>query len=217
MRRSLIAISGLLLTASFALAGEFHYETRQKQTGGLTDHSIISISREENGNYTYHFRRGLPDYVQEELHTFNAAHETIDTHVVNAQDGTDYTLKREGHTLIIKGKLKGRIADQTIRIGKEPFFSFPKFNLAAFILQRRKQVAFWALRTDTFKLYKMIAVKTGRKTIQLGGKDANALEIYMTTDNPLFRLFKRYYYFRPSDGMFLKQEYDDGRVRELAE
>jgi hypothetical protein len=76
-------------------------------------------------------------------------------------------------------------------------------------------MTFWSLRTDTLEEYKMIATRQGVENIIIRKRPTFAAKVYLTTANPLFRAFKRTYFFRLNDGLFLKQEYADGRVREL--
>jgi len=216
MRRALVLLIVALLGTTTAWAQQtYYYETVNKHSQKLTDHSRIRMEKTGDGEISVHFEEGQSDYPQQEDYIFNAAYESISFHVVNTQSQTDFNVRREGNSIIIKGKLNGQSASRTLAIDNAPLFGFPKFNLARFVLSDEKKITFWAMRHDDLNAYKMIVTREGREKITVNGQSIEAIKVTFTTENPLFHIFKRTYYFRPTDGLFLKQEYADGRVREL--
>jgi len=199
-----------------ALAQMTHYyESRHQDTGALSERSLISIRSDADGKRYVHFEKGYPDYTQTEDYVFGPQYETLSGRILNKNERTDYTIMRQGTSAVITGTLEGKEINRQLGLGNDPLFLFPKFNLAGFVLSDKKMITFWSLRNDTLEEYKMIAKREGVENIIISGKPTTAAKVYLTTANPLFRIFKRTYYFRLNDGLFLKQEYADGRVREL--
>ena len=195
----------------------FHYRMYDKNTNETLETSAVHFDFSDPAAIKLTFETGVAASEQKEIYLLDNNYETLSWHVVNAGNGTDYTGKRLGDVLRIEGRFNGKTVNKDIKIDQNPFFAFPKFELRPLFLSQRKEpfYNFWAMRQDTLEIYKMTASYQGEETIRVNGKDIKAWKIYWSAANPLFRIFKRTYYYRQPDGMFLKQEYPDGRIREL--
>jgi len=196
----------------------YSYRTVDKASGALLDHSRARLDRSEPGVIRLEFERGLPDYPQKELYVFSEAYETLRWTVANAVTATDYAGVKQARRIVIEGRLNGEPVSKELSVDEKPFFAFPKFELTPLAFaEKGASSAFWALRPDTLDAYEMIAVNRGGTAIDLHGEPTAVTAIEWYPANPLLRMFRRTYYYRQSDGLFVKQEYSDGRVRELTD
>ena len=203
----------LFLSPAFAQQ-TYHYRAYHKSTDETIERSFIRFERKTDTIQAY-FAKGLEDFPQQEKYVLDKNYGTLSWSVTNPRTETEYTGERRGNTVTIQGRFQGKEVNKELPIDEKPFFAFPKIELTPFALSQEKKFVFWALRNDELSVFKMLAQHAGRETLRINGQPTEAIKVYWTTDNPLFRLFKRTYYFRASDGIFLKQEYPDGRVREL--
>ena len=62
----------------------------------------------------------------------------------------------------------------------------------------------------------MKAVKKGVKTIIVNGKEVEAIKVYYSITGKLReKHYNHNYYYRKSDGLFIKKEDPSGRIEEL--
>ena len=62
----------------------------------------------------------------------------------------------------------------------------------------------------------MRAVKKGTKIIVVNGKEVEAIMVYYSITGKLRgKYYNRNYYYRKSDGLFIKKEWPGGRIEEL--
>ena len=193
------------------------YKTYDKQTLRVLERSRVRFDHSQPGVIQAAFEQGISDdYPQKEEYIFDKDYKTLRWSVKNSQTSTDYTGSKEGKKIILKGTFNNKPISKELPIDDTgPFYAFPKIELTPFVLSDKKKLLFWAMRNDTLEVYKMIATPQGEEKIIVNGKMVNAKKVYWSPVNPLFRIFQRTYYYRASDGIFLKQEYPDGRVREL--
>ena len=198
-------------------ADTFHYRMYETATNKTLETSVVHFDFSNSQVIKLTFEKGVTAPEQKEEFLFDNNYETLSWHVKNAATGTDYTGKRLANVIRIEGHFNGKAVTKDIKVDQNPFFAFPKFELRPLFLSQRKETSyeFWAMRQDTLEVYKMIASYRGEDTIKVGGKDMKVWKIYWSPANPLFRIFKRTYYYRQSDGMFVKQEYPDGVIREM--
>ena len=79
-----------------------------------------------------------------------------------------------------------------------------------------QQMKFWSLRRDTMTKLPMQAIRKGVETVMINGKEVEAIKIYYSITGKLReRHFNHNYYFRKSDGLFLKKEEHKGRIEVL--
>ncbi|HLF18753.1 MAG TPA: hypothetical protein VI749_07675 [Candidatus Omnitrophota bacterium] len=217
MKRHIFLFIFTFLFLSPALAQPtYHFREYRKNTNETIERTTIRFEHQA-GTIKAFFARGLEDFPQQEEYVLNKDYETVSWSVTNLQTATAYTGERKGNTVVIKGKFLGKEVNKVLPIDKRPFFAFPKIALTRFALSKKKELVFWALRNDELTVFKMLAQHKGTETISVNGVPVEAVKVYWSTVNPLFRIFKRTYYYRASDGIFLKQEYPDGKIRELVQ
>jgi len=129
--------------------------------------------------------------------------------------GTDFTGENDGSVFTFKGKLKNVQVNKVIDFKSRPFYIVPKINLSKFALSSMPQLKF--VIPNRNKLTKMVmqAKKRGEETIEVNGKKVEAIKIYYSATGVREKHYSRDYYFRKSDGIFLKKVEPDGSIEEL--
>ena len=74
---------------------------------------------------------------------------------------------------------------------------------------------FWGFQNKELEVYPMKAVYEEPERIMAGGEQVEAVRVYWTVDDFRSAFFKRTYWFRQSDGIYLKQKSAGGTFREL--
>lgn len=133
-------------------------------------------------------------------------------------EDTDYTAQRNGRVLNIKGKYNGEPIDKELELGGKSLHIYPKYSLTKFVLSDLPKMKLWTLRRDKLSKLPMQAIKKGTKTIMVNGEEVEAIKVYYSiTGKMREKHFNHNYYYRKSDGLFLKKEEPKGRIEELIE
>lgn len=154
-------------------------------------------------------------YTQEEEFILDENYETISWSTKREKEDTDYSGVKEGNIITLKGKLEGEDISKTIELDDQPFYFTPKFNLTKFILSDQQHIEFWMLRKDKLTKYLMEATKKGETTIEVDGQEVEAIKIRYAATGKGAKYYKRTYFYRKSDGMFIKRKALDGAITEL--
>jgi len=208
-----------LLTAGPLLAEEtslvFHsYKAESKE---ITREYFVSL-RDLDDDQKFFSRRiqGKNCMINDEI-ILNQEYETQQWKRTCPEDNTEFSGEREGDTFFIKGKLKGRPLNTKIKLADRPFYIIPKLNLTHFALSDTPQIKFWTLRRDTLVKLLMQAEKKGEETIVVNGKKVAAVKILYSATGLRKKYYSRDYYFRKSDGLFIKKVEPDGSTEELVQ
>ena len=123
---------------------------------------------------------------------------------------------RDGEVLVVKGKLKGKEIDKQIKLGHKPLYIYPKYNLAKFALSDMTRLKFWTLRRDEMSKLPMQAIKKGTVTVTVNGKEVEAIKVYYSITGKMRKKYYNHnYYYRKSDGLFVKKEWSKGKIEKL--
>lgn len=192
----------------------FYYQSYHEKTKEVVNTFSIRIGElKNNQRHVWWDRKG--DQVVHEEYVLDSSWATLSWHVSIPADQTDYSGKRVGNNLFLKGKFKGEAINKELPIGKEPFYYNPKLGLRALAESKAKKMEFWAIRHDTLGHFKMVGVKKKRRMITIQGKKIEAEGIFWYAKIDIARLFKRTYWFRLSDGVFVKEIVSGDLVRAL--
>lgn len=135
---------------------------------------------------------------------------------VCVEEDTDVTSVRNGNILVVKGRLQGQVIDKEIELGRQALHIYPKYSLTKFVLSDMPKMNFWTMRRDKMEKLPMQAIKKGIKTIVVNGEEVDAIKVYYSITGKLRqKSFNHNYYYRQSDGLFLKKEEPKGRVEDL--
>jgi hypothetical protein len=135
---------------------------------------------------------------------------------VCADEDTDYIAERNGNILTVKGRIKGEVVDKELELGNKALHIYPKYSLSKFALSGMPSMKLWSMRRDEMTLLPMQAVRKGVETITVNSKDVEVIKVYYSITGKLReKYYNHYYYFRKSDGLFLKKVENNGRVEVL--
>jgi len=133
-----------------------------------------------------------------------------------AEEDTEYTAERKGEFLIIKGKAKGKAVDKKLEVGSKALYVYPKYSLSKFALSGMPKMKFWTIRRDRLSKLPMQAVRKGVETVMINDEEVEAVKVYYSIVGKLReKHYNHNYYYRKSDGLFLKKEEKSGRVERL--
>ena len=214
MIRRMIFFFIFLLSISICSANQtYYYESFEDDQSAPSDNFTIQIGDLQKGQRVVQWREEEDGFVKYEEYVLDDSWATLQWHVSDAKNKTDYEGRREGKHLILEGMFLGRRIEKKIPIGKEPFYFNPKLGLRSFVESDRKKQEFWAIRHDTLGEFKMVAKKEKREWIEVSGQKFEAERIFWHAKVDFAKLFKRTYWFRVSDGVYIKQEGSSNRTR----
>lgn len=128
---------------------------------------------------------------------------------------TEYVGERTGDTLLIKGRNRGKEIDKRIKIDDHPFFFHPALGLSEFVRSGEKSQEFWTLRPDNLSEYKMKAENQGTETILVNGEPLKTIRVKWGLTGWLSGFYSQTFWFRESDGVFVKSKISRGLFTEL--
>lgn len=205
---------GVMIGPAYA-ARTVHYKTYHPGTGEITNRFYYSIDSNLSGEYQVHWIIDEDGTKTEEDYILDGQLATLRFRVVNVEDGTDYVGEREDDSIFVRGRFKGEKVERMMAIDERPFYYNPKIGLRAFVLSAEKEKKFWGFQNRELKVYPMKAVREGPERIVVAGQEVEAIQIYWTVDDFRSAFFKRTYWFRASDGLYIKQRSKGGTFREM--
>ncbi|MBP9854976.1 MAG: hypothetical protein KBD53_08925 [Candidatus Omnitrophica bacterium] len=153
--------------------------------------------------------------VNEESYVLDQDWSTVQWEVVDSKESLKYSAVREGNKLRLKGISRNKNFEKEFVIDDDPFYYNPKVGLRFLVGSDKESMTFWGMRHDNLDIYKMKAVKKGKETIQVNGQAVEAIRIDWSALQGLTKYFSRTYWFRSSDGNFVKQKVAGSKVRSL--
>ena len=195
----------------------YFYETHTK-TGQLKDKFHLTIDKLPSGETKYSREIAKNGTEESEESILNESFETVGWSRKRTDGKTNYTGVKEENVLTLTGKMKGKgRINRTIKLDGKPFYYTPKFNLTHFVLSDAQEITFWMLRKDLLTKYLMQAKKVGEEKITVGDKKYKAVKVYYSATGIGEKYYNRTYYFRKSDGLFIKKENPKGTTTELVD
>jgi hypothetical protein len=119
---------------------------------------------------------------------------------------TAVTVRRQGDTLLVSGRVQGEAADSRIVLDDDPWFQATSLSLRPFIMSEERRIRFWLLRPDTLKAYKLTATRQGVETLALPSGPTPAVKVVLRAGGILAPFWSSTYWFRADDGLFLRFE-----------
>ena len=199
-----------------AYAGQvLRYKTYHPGTGEEFNRFYCLIEGNLSGGYQVHWTVEEGGMMIEEDYTLNEHFGTLRFRVVNIKEKTDYVGERKEDLIFIHGRFKGKKVERTMTIDERPFYYNPKIGLTAFVRSGEKQGKFWGFQNKELKVYPMKATNEGLDMISVNGENVEAIRVHWAVDDFRSAFFRRIYWFRETDGLYLKQKTDGGKFREL--
>ena len=131
------------------------------------------------------------------------------THKFTHKDSTrniDLTAIKDGNNVILKGTSEEKTIDEVIKLDKAPWKQSMSYSLSEFALSDIDKIEYWIIRLDKFKGEKMQAEKAGTEDITINGKLYHTIKIKISAAGLRSKFWSGYYWFRSSDGLFLKYD-----------
>lgn len=104
----------------------------------------------------------------------------------------------------IEGMFKNQPINETHAIDARPWFQTLSYSLSRLIQTQRNNISFWMIRPDNLTLHKMSAGRLGPEDIPLNGKVVPAERIQIRLAGMLGAFWSGDYWFRRTDGVFIR-------------
>jgi hypothetical protein len=120
---------------------------------------------------------------------------------------TAYLARREGDELVLNGTFKGAELSRRIPINANPWYESMEWSLADYALSGSTQpLLFWVVNPFEAQGYEMQAIGEGPENIADNGQSVPALRVRVRPAGLLALFWSTLYWFRPTDGRFLRYE-----------
>jgi hypothetical protein len=124
---------------------------------------------------------------------------------VERSDGS-VNARRERNAIVFGGELDGASVDRTVKIDEVPWYQALSYSLRQRVLDGGLPVTFWMVRPDTLEPVKLRADKESNEVITLSGRELPCVRLRVTGTGFTGRFWHCFYWFRESDGLFMRYE-----------
>jgi hypothetical protein len=128
----------------------------------------------------------------------------------NKGEDTDLTAQRSDNSIAIKGDFKGKEITKELKIGNRPWYQAWNLSFGRFVLSGRERQEFWTLRESDLKEFVMVVLREKEEIIELNGEAVETVKVKVTLNNWMSKFWEVHYWFRKSDGVFLRCEGANG-------
>jgi len=136
----------------------------------------------------------------------NAQSETVSMNFKNSIYDSEYSAVRKSDIISVSGKINGKIADKDIKIDSGSWYQAAEYSLMNFVLSGEKSCKYWLVSPADLKATKFVAYNEGIETITLNKSRVQAFRVRVTLDNWMSVFWSVNYWFRASDGLYIKFE-----------
>lgn len=120
---------------------------------------------------------------------------------------SDFQAVRQGNTIRIHGTVGGRRVERVQAIDGRPWLGLVELSLVDFVLSERTgSLSFWVIDSSTGNAHRLSVQKDGRESIVIAGTRVEAVRLRMTVPGLPALFWSAAWWFRASDGMFVKYE-----------
>ena len=120
---------------------------------------------------------------------------------------TAYSASREGNEILIQGTLKGQPLSRRIPIDSHPWYESMEWSLQPFAVSGSSEpLLFWVVQPYEGQAFLMQAREEREEDIPVDGRTLEALRVKVSPWGILSLFWSSLYWFRPSDGTFLRYE-----------
>jgi hypothetical protein len=121
--------------------------------------------------------------------------------------GTVYAARREENELLLQGTLKGASFSRRITINANPWLESMEWSLAEYALSgSRLPLVFWVVNPFEGLAYEMQAIGESSENVMDNGQSVPAMRVRVRPAGLLAPFWSTLYWFRPTDGRFLRYE-----------
>jgi hypothetical protein len=125
----------------------------------------------------------------------------------NAEQRTLYSETREGNELRLVGTVKGKPISRVARIDGLPVYQSVERSLQGYAISGSSQTLyFWMVLPMEASVFRLMARREGREIINVAGAMVEAEKVKVSLTGVISFLWSSIYWYRPTDGTFLKSE-----------
>lgn len=124
------------------------------------------------------------------------------------EQNTKLVAEKNGAVIQVKGRVKGKEISREFKIGNRPWYQAVNLSFGVFVLSGKDRQEFWIMQN--LKGYNMVAIRDKEEILQVNGQDVAAVKVRMTLTGWVSRFWNVYYWFRKSDGLYLRYEGANG-------
>lgn len=199
---ALVFFHGLACVPAHASAVEsYHYE---ETVGGVEKEIQWCVDKSGTTRLLYQSSKEM--HITQTDHTFA----TVQWEMQKKGEDTSLHACRRPQAILIGGRWKGQPITKELPVDDAPWYQATSWSLRSFVLSPREEVRFWTVRIDTLTAHKIRAVKKRRQILNLNGAKEDAVEVELRLTGVLAFFWKSSYWFRRSDGVFLRFEGPSG-------
>ena len=168
--------------------------------------STIEVSRELNGNFPtiqIAMSYGVSCTVLND-----SEQSTLSVKYTDKPNDTMYVATRLINVISIEGIFKGKPISKVLQIDSRPVYAYPEWSFQQFVVTGsiRKPIFFWFFVAEDAAVRLMTACGVGRETIDTSNGQMDADKIKMNLPGFASVYWSAFYWYRPSDGVFLRSE-----------
>lgn len=128
----------------------------------------------------------------------------------NREEDTNLVAKRSGDLIIVQGRFKGKEVAKKIKIDGRPWFQAWNLSFGPFVLSGEGKREFWAIQDSDLKEFVMVVLREKEEALELNDEAVEAVKFKVTLNNWMSIFWSCNYWFRKSDGVFLRSEGANG-------
>ena len=122
----------------------------------------------------------------------------------------DIRAVRHGRSLVIQGTRQGKAYEHKQAVGELPWRQPLSFSLRPLLDGKRTDCRFWMIHPESLKVHKLFAESGPSESVSIKGREYAARRIDVSLNRWTRSFWKASYWFRASDGLFLRFEGRDG-------
>lgn len=218
MKKGLNIFFLLVFTCAAFFASEYRFTINEK---GQIYQNKVEIKKTEQGYYLKSFvtKEDQKDSVTEAK--LNKDYETVEWRFKSQKGDIDVVAVRQENKLIITGKFGGKENNKKeIGIDNRPWHQIFQLGMMKFAISEKAPdyVEFWGIRPDNPESVGVLAARREKiETVEVNGKKVETSHLHIGLAGWLSIFWTGDYWFRKSDGLYIKAAPSGGVTAELIE
>ncbi len=188
----------VLLFPAQALSGVIREYRYRETTGSESVEFLYRVEQEVHATITC----SQPDETRRTVCSLSGA--TLEWETKDAD--RDIAARLVDGQIRVNGVVQGKPVAKAFPKDDVPWFQLLSFSLRPFVQSHETVVVFQMLRPDNLSVVKLEAKKVGGASVTVGGEALVASRVRVSPPWPLSLAWRGYYWFRESDGLFLRYE-----------
>lgn len=119
---------------------------------------------------------------------------------------TKLVAQRIENQILITGTFQGKPAQKTYSIDTSPWYQAWNRDLQQFVLSGKTRQELWSIQENNLSIYKVVAIREGEEKLSLANQRVDTIKITVTLTNWMALFWKVHFWFRKTDGQFIRYE-----------